>query len=257
MFLNPHTITIVQSLPFVHLVFFFKNQNLVWIYEGPCIGSLKGAKLPGEVNAVTFVYGAYVNHAELPEPIYGGYIKQLMGWGFDLKFPSYSNYLNKSYGVYRVLSELKIHMLEWFSTLQVLRYTYESPHIINKWYEWTLKWPHFDPWILFMIVHRGHTGHSLISPMFADYVNPKTVLNQLRRDTEHVLPWDCKLLYPSETLGTLFSKWGGHNGAGYYSLPLPWDAVDVEKEYKALDAQKQGVENADESPVAGPAHPAG
>ena len=247
------TITIVKSLPFVHLWFYFKNQPLIWSYEGACIGSLKGTKLPAELDAVTFDYGTYVNYTELHQPLYALYIKQLMSWGFDLKFYDYADTSSKVYGHYRVSIDQKIHMLEWFATLQVLRYTYESPDLISRWYNWTLKWPQFDPWILFMIAHRDHSGHSLISQMFTHYVNPVEVLMGLRQDIEHVLPWDCALLSPSTRLGTLFSKWGGGQD-GYSSYPR---VIDVEAEYKVLDAQKKGIPNADESAAARSAHPTG
>ena len=214
---------------------------------------LKGAKMPLELASITMSYGRFVDHTILPAPIYAAYMSQLVKWGFDLKPLQYGDITNKAYGVYRIGTE-PIHMLEWFSTLQVLRYTYESPDLISRWYNWTLKWPDFDPWILFMIAHREHAGHSLISPVFETYVNPKTVLNNLRQDTNNVLPWNSTLFTPQERLGTLFSKWGGHNACSFMGHTVD---IGVEKEYAILDAQKQGVPRANESAAPGPTHPAG
>lgn len=187
----PHTRLYFECAPHVYLEY---NSN--------CIGNLKGLAFPFKPLSVVFNYSVFNDESILNTFQREEYLAQLRQWGFKFQPPEDNPLLDRS----TYIVKTNIHMLEWFATFVVLRYIYENPVLIYTWYTLVCKYPHCDKWLIFMMLHRTNSSHSLVHRYFIRYVDPVVQLNKIRAETPIEPTWTLEHMTESNSL---FSYFGG------------------------------------------------
>lgn len=188
-------------------------------FQGACIGPLYNT--PQLLNLTSSI--AYELVTALPADVSWWYYDKVVKWGF---VPPYEH--RRKPCKYRVYKG-SVNITRWFSTITVLRYLWESPALVQEFYNRVYQQEDIDDWVMFAALHSCKPGggnqliygygHTLFSYAPSKLVNPVEKNKELSKT---ITGFKMPALFGIQTL------WGGPDDMTSLTSPPTVDELYTE-----------------------------